>query len=112
MKHITIISVILMMLLTGILFADERITSADKALKRIVPCNGEVEGPIFLETLFKGAIIPQYVCYHDIDGDEHSDVVLIYIYNANDTEFELIRAMRLIEYYDVMENEHAKDEES
>jgi len=97
--------IIVMMLLGGTLFADDRITNADKALKRLVPCNGDVGGPIFLESLFKGAVIPQYICFHDVDGDKNADVILIYIYNANDTAFELISAMRVIDYYIMLENE-------
>jgi len=103
-----IISLVAFFMLTPSAEAGERsITSMDRELRRSVPCNGHVEGPVYLRNLFKGASIPQYACWHDVDRDGNPDVALIYIFNINDNMFELVRAMRMIEYFHVVEDERA-----
>lgn len=106
MKTVTLVVVIVLMMVC-FAYAGDKTPGYYKELKRSLPCNGHVEGPIFLQTLFPDANMEQYACWHDLDGDGNPDVALIYVFNPNDNAFELIRAMRMIEYFDVLENERS-----
>jgi len=105
---LTSIILICMLLFVGGAFATEKpLRAKDMGLKAKMPCNNYKDGPYFLETLFKGAHHPQFVCFHSVDGDEHAEIALIKVYNPNDKMFELIRVMMLSEYHEMLEKEHA-----
>lgn len=105
-----ILIVVIVMFVSAVFAGERAITPGDRALTQSVPCNGKVEGPVYIQALFKGASIPQYVCYHSINNDALFEVALIYVYNSNDSTFELVRAMRINEYWDMVENERSMQE--
>ena len=105
MKRI-IIAVLLVLFYIGIAPAQQQrergITSLDRMLKFSVPCNGTEDGPVYLDVIFPDVVHPQYVCHHHINAD-YAEVALIYGYNPNDKMFELLRAMRLNDYFEIEE---------
>ncbi len=84
-------------------------TSAYPDSINIPGCNGEITGPKKLEILFPGASMGVYTCYHDLENDGNADIALIYVYNKNDKTFELIRVMRMMEYYDLLDKERERE---
>ncbi len=67
-------------------------------------CNGKASKPTPMLSLYPGVEMRIYTCLHDLDNDGNPDLALMYVIN-NDNEYELIKAMRTIEYYDIMDRE-------
>lgn len=72
----------------------------------IIPgCNGKVTGPVPIHSLYPGASSGIYTCLHDLDNDGIIDIALLYVFNRSDNRYELINAMRLFDYYRILDKE-------